>query len=176
MPSTKNATLATVAGAVARADAESVTVELPVRLALEAGAVIETDRPAAATVALTAVELTTALLESVTRAVSETAPVAVGVQLNVKGAVVELPRSVEPERKSTRVIVAADPGVALALRVVAVLTVRTELGIGVVNDTVGRELPTVTETADDVAVTAAESSTCAVRAKTPAAAGVHATV
>ena len=159
MPSTKNATLATVAGAVATADAESVTVELPVRLALEAGAVIETDSPAAATVE-----------------VSEIVPGAVGVQLNVKGAVVELPRRVEPARKSTRVIVAADPGVALALRVVAVLTVRTELGIGVVNDTVGRELPTVTETADDVAVTAAESSTCAGRAKTPAAAGVHATV
>jgi hypothetical protein len=81
--STKKATLATVAGNVAAAFAERVTFALPVRVALADGFVIDTVKPAAATVRLTAADVERALLESTTRAVRAKVPEVVGVQFTV---------------------------------------------------------------------------------------------
>jgi hypothetical protein len=55
------------------------------------------------------------------------------------------------------------------------LTFESEPGDGVKMEIVGREFPTVTVTAGEVAVTPAESKTEAVRATGPEVEGVHET-
>ena len=177
MPSTKNATLATVAGALALAEAESVTVALPVRLALAAGAVIETDSPEAATVTLTAVEVTTAPFESVTRAVSEAAPVAVGVHvtelLDPEAGVLTVFTRVVPAKNSTLASVAAPTELAVAVSVTGVFTVTVDPAVGAVSATLGAV--TLTLTIVDVTTVPLESVTLAVSAVIPEADGVQLT-
>lgn len=79
----RKSTRPTVAPLVAVAVAVTLTDTPRGRVSPAAGAVIETVGTVLATVAETANEVTTAEFESVTRAVSETAPVAVGVQLTL---------------------------------------------------------------------------------------------
>lgn len=79
----RKSTRLTVAPPVADAVAVRVATAPSPRDAPAAGLVSETLGTEVATVTLTAVEVTTPELESVTRAVSETVPVAVGVQFTV---------------------------------------------------------------------------------------------
>ena len=65
------------------------------RLSATAGPVL------APTVTLTTAEVAVALFESVTRAVSDTVATAVGVHVAVYGALVAVPTSVAPAKKST---------------------------------------------------------------------------
>ena len=127
-----------------------------------------------ATVTLTALDVITAVLESVTRAVRETAPIAVGVQSKVYGAVVSVPTSVAPAKKSTLVTVAAPTALAVAVSVTGVPRVAPEPAAGAVSAMLGAV--TLTFTITDVIETPFESVTRAVRAVMPAAVGVQFTV
>jgi hypothetical protein len=83
-PLAKNATELMVAPVLALAEAETVTAVPTVAVALLTGELMATVvTAAAAAVTLTAEEVMAAPLESVTRAVSAAAPVAVGVQFIV---------------------------------------------------------------------------------------------
>jgi hypothetical protein len=72
--------------------------------------------------------------------------------------------------------VAALPAAAVADTETFDPTVTTDPTAGAVSATVGCELATVTDTADEVAVWAVESVSSAVNEYVPAVAGVHATV
>ena len=129
-----------------------------------------------ATVTATAAEVMTAVLESVTRAVSDTAPVAVGVQLTVEVApdtgLLTVPTSVAPAKKSTLEIVPL-AAVATALRETADPSVAPEPPAGAVSATVGAV--TLTLTVEEVTIVPLESVTLAVSAVIPEAVGVQLT-
>jgi hypothetical protein len=100
----------------------------------------------------TAVEVAVKLFESVTRAVRLAEPAVAGVQLNEYGAVNDDPSTVVPERKSTRLTVAPEGAVALAVRLTAAPKPREEALAGLVSETVVSVLVTVTSTSGEVAV------------------------
>ena len=116
-------------------------------------------------------------LESVTRAVSDAIPAAVGVQekLYVEPAVgaKAVPTTVVPERKSTRATVVPLLATAVALTVAAVPSVSDEPLVGAVSETVGTPAATVTLTVEEVMAAPLESVTRAVSAAAPVAVGVQ---
>ena len=175
---TRKSTRVTVAPPKAAALAVSVgdvpsATEAP--LAGLAMVIVGTD---VATVTATATEVMTAVLESVTRAVNDTAPVAVGVQLKVAVTLaagvagVKVPRNAAPAKKSTLETVPL-AAVATALRDVAVPRITPAPAVGAVSATVGAV--TLTLTMVDVIVVPFESVTFAVRAVIPEAVGVQLT-
>ena len=68
-----------------------------------------------------------------------------------------------------------EPGATFAVSVVADPTVTTAPVEGAVRAAVGKELPAVTATPEEVTEVAAESNATAVSVYAPATAGVHAT-
>ena len=164
------ATPMAVAEAVIRVGAPSATDEPLV------GAVMAMVGTEVATVTLTAAEVTTPLLESVTRAVSEKVPVAVGVQLTVdvapEAGVLTVPTRVVPAKKSTFAMVPL-AAVATALKAWDVPTLTVEPPAGAVSTTVGAV--TLTLTIVEVTTVPFESVTLAVSAVTPETEGVQVT-
>lgn len=171
----KNSTFEIVAGATELAVAVTVTPVFIVTDELAAGAVSET--LGTVTVTLTAGELTTVPLESVTRALNAVTPEADGFQVieNVDPIVGDraVPTIVEPTRKSTRLTVADPLAVAVALRVVELPSPTDEPLVGTVSETVGVEAVTVTLTAVEVIGAPLESVTRAVIETAPATVGVQ---
>jgi hypothetical protein len=168
----RNWTCVTVAPGVATGSAVKLTAFPTVMTAPGNGAVSETDAASAAlTVMETADEVAVAPLLSVTRAVSEVAPVAVGAQEIENGSVVSVPMTAEPAKKSTFEIPVPPECEPVAESVIAVPTLAVDPAAGAVSETVGPA--TVTLTTDDVAVVPFESVARAVSAVTPAVVGVQ---
>ena len=173
----RNLTPVIVAGAVTVAVAERSTVELPVTEELADGVVRATERPEVTTVTLTAAEVVTAELRSVTRAVREKGPAVVGVQLTVdatpEAGALTVPTSVVPAKKSTLATVVLK--LAVAVRGIGVTIGRVKIvpAVGAVRVTVGAV--TMTFTIADVTAVPLESVTRAVSAVMPAAVGVQLT-
>ena len=174
----RNLTPVIVAGAVTVAVAERSTVELPVTEELADGVVRATERPEVTTVTLTAAEVVTAELRSVTRAVREKGPAVVGVQLTVdatpEAGALTVPTSVVPTKKSTLATVVPTLA-AVAVRGIGVTIGRVKIvpAVGAVRVTVGAV--TMTFTIADVTAVPLESVTRAVSAVMPAAVGVQLT-
>lgn len=172
VPARKSTRLTT---APPEADAVAVSEVLAPRATVVpfVGAVSATVGTEVATVTATAEEVAAAPLLSVTRAVSETAPAVMGVQLNVKGAANDVLRSVVPEKNSTLDMVAGPTAEAEALIVALDPSTIVLAAKGAVKDTDGLE--TITLLVGEVAVAPLESVTRAERATTPADVGVQET-
>lgn len=171
---TKKSTRETVAGDVAKAAAVSETAEPITTVEPAEGEV--TEIVGAVTFTFTALEVTTAPVESVTRAVRATTPEADGDQVMEYGAVKVVPMTAVPARNSTRVTVAAPGAVAVAVRLTEVPSATELPVVGAVRVMVGADdTGTTTFTTDEVTVVPLESVTRAVRAKTPDAEGDHVT-
>ena len=123
------------------------------------------------TVTLTAGDVIGAPLESVTRAVRETAPVVVGVQFTVYGAEVAEPTRVAPARKSTLATVAGDTAAAFATRGTTAPTVTPEPLKGLVKTTDGTV--TLTTAGEETAENPPVSTARAVRLTEPAVDGIQ---
>ena len=163
----------TLAVAVAeRAVEEPSDISVPL-----VGPVRETVGADAATVTLTAVEVTAAPFESVTFAVRETAPLADGVHvtelLEPDAGVLTVPTRVVPEKNSTFARVAAPTELAVAVSVTGAFTVTADPAVGAVKVTLGAV--TLTLTIADVTVVPLESVTLAVSEVIPDAEGVQVT-
>jgi hypothetical protein len=178
----KKSTLVTVAGATGVAVAVR-DVETPrVTTAPESGFERATVGALLVTVTLTMPEVATTPLESVTRAVSAAAPVALGTQVAVAAKLetadvgMWVATTAPPTRKSTRLTVAPPVVVAVAARVWVVLSPTDAPLAGLVIEIEGREAATVTLTTEDVTAPELESVTRAVKAKLPAAVGVQFTL
>ena len=149
---------------------------MPVTLELADGDVSATERPEVTTVTLTAAEVVTAELPSVTRAVREKGPAVVGVQLTVdatpEAGALTVPTSVVPAKKSTLATVVPTLA-AVAVRAIGVTIGRVKIApaVGAVRMTVGAV--TFTLTMAEVTAVPLESVTRAVNAATPEAVGVH---
>jgi len=145
--------------------------------ALAAGAVIDTvgGAGAATTVTDTAVDVATALLESVALAFKLKTPSVDGVQLAAYGLVVSVPSKVAPLKNSTLLIVRPELAVAFAVTFATVLTITFALAAGAVIVTVGGAgaAITVTDTAVEVVAALVESVALAVKETAPVAVGVH---
>jgi hypothetical protein len=170
---TRKSTRATVALPVAAAVAVIVVGVPSAIVAPVTGAVNETVGTEVATVTATAGEVTKAPFESVTRAVNEAAPNAVGVQFTEKGAVVAVSISVVPTKNSTFVTVAGATGVEVAVSATATPSVTPEPAVGLVMATLGAV--TFTFTTEEVTAVPFVSVTLAVRAMMPAAVGIQLT-
>ena len=143
----KNSTLEMVRPEVALAVAVMSVAVLTVSCALAAGAEIDTvGAVAALTVTATAADVATALVESVTFAVKLARPMTVGVHAKAYGDVVSVPNKIAPLKNSTLVIVRPLIAVALALSVLATLTVSCALAAGAVKFMVGALLAGPTST------------------------------
>lgn len=154
---------------------EAVTaIAVPtVAVELLAGAVREIE-VAALAVTETALEVTVALLESITLAVMLKLPAAVGTQVTEYGAVVSVPTIVVPTRNCTWAMVAPAPAVAVAVSETLEPTVTTAPAAGAETETVGAAgAPTVTTTAEEVDVAPFESVIRAVSEVEPTVLGVQ---
>src|SRR5207249_463334 len=133
-----------------------------------------TVRPEVAAVTLTADDVTTAVFESVTRAVRDTAPAAVGVHWTDAGDVGEpgtKPTRVAPAKNSICEMVARPTALKLAVSVTGLPTLTVEPAVGAISATVGAV--TLTLTIDDVTALWFESVTFAVSEMIPDAPGVQ---
>jgi hypothetical protein len=135
-PSTKNCTPLTVSGAPAVAVAVMFVAALIGNDEPAVGPVIVTVG-AATTVTPTAADGAVLPAESLTRAVIDAAPVAVGVQFAVYGAVVDEATTFVPTRNSTSEMVAPVPGVAFAASATENPSGSTRPGVGAVTVAVG---------------------------------------
>jgi hypothetical protein len=156
--------------------AEAVTdTGIPtVAVELFAGAVRETVvEKTTETFTLTVIDVAVVPLESVTRAVREKIPDAVGVHVVEYGAVSAVPTTVVPTRKSTLLTVAPPTALAVALIVLALPKAILAPLVGEVIATVGVVDATTTLTAEDMTVAELESVTRAVNTKEPLVVGVQ---
>jgi len=181
LPPARKSTRVTEAGAVAEAVAEKFTVEPTPRVWPAVGVTKVMTGAVVTAVTLTADEVVVLPFESVTLTVSAAFAAEVGVQVVEYEVTPTAPGKVAttvlPARNCTCVIVAPpEPGATLAVSVVPSPTVAKAPGSGAVRVAVGRELPAVTATTDEVTDVLAESSATAVSVYAPATAGVHATV
>ena len=148
----KNSTLLIVAPVAGVAVALMVMLAGAANVALFAGAVMLTVGGVGVTVTDIAVEVAATLRLSVAFAVSEYVPAATPVHVNVSGAVVFVPRSVAPLKKSTLLMVAPVSAVALAVIDIDAGATKVALFAGDVMLTTGGGVVTVTATAVDVLV------------------------
>ena len=133
-PFAKNCTVAIVLAAEV-AVARSVVAELTVRVAPFVGAVTDTTGPVP-TVTATAAEVVVTPIRSVTTAVSEAAPAAVGVHAKLNGDVVLVPSDVAPLKNCTLVGVPSGEE-ALTVIVVVALSATVDAAVGDVIETDG---------------------------------------
>ena len=172
----KNSTFDTVAGETAEADAVIAVLEPKTTALPEAGAVKVTDGPV--TLTLLTGEVEVAPPESVTRALSATMPVLVGVQATEYGELSAVPTTVVPAKKSTRATVALPAAVAVAVSVAVVpsATVAPLEGVVRLADKDPAAADTFTLMGAEVTIVPLESVTRAVRIEVPATAGVQLTL